>query len=112
MCTHTVVTALDDGALGPVLELCTHPSQAAALLALSTLAHIVDNPGTHDTIVSSPKRALPRILALTASDDEQVYFITAPCTWLYDKCDQCFVRGLCAIRISTLHIKWNDLTFL
>ncbi|PVD39133.1 hypothetical protein C0Q70_01761 [Pomacea canaliculata] len=64
--------ALDDGALGPVLELCTHPSQAAALLALSTLAHIVDNPGTHDTIVSSPKRALPRILALTASDDEQM----------------------------------------
>nr|KAG5690884.1 hypothetical protein BaRGS_028916 [Batillaria attramentaria] len=65
-------TPLDDGALGPVLSVCTHPSPAPALLALSTLAHIAEHAGTHDAIVDSPKQALPRILAMTASDDEQM----------------------------------------
>jgi hypothetical protein len=65
-------SALEDGALGPVLALCTHNSSAPALLALMTLSHIAESPATHDPIVESPKQALPRILALTASQDEQV----------------------------------------
>eukprot|EP00916_Digyalum_oweni_P008495 GHVL01014234.1.p2 GENE.GHVL01014234.1~~GHVL01014234.1.p2 ORF type:complete len:230 (-),score=4.90 GHVL01014234.1:2292-2981(-) len=64
--------ALDDGALGPVLAVCTHPTPAPALLALMTLSHIAENPATHEAIVDSPKQALPRILAMTATQDEQM----------------------------------------
>lgn len=64
--------ALDDGSLGPVLAVCTHQSPAPALLALMTLSHIAESPATHDPIVDSPKQALPRILSLTASQDEQM----------------------------------------
>ena len=72
LCVLTV-PALEDGALGPVLSLCLHPSPAPALLALMTLSHIAENAATHDSIVDSPhQQALPRILSLTASQDEQV----------------------------------------
>lgn len=64
--------ALDDGALGPVLTVCTHSTPAPALLALMTLSHIAESVATHDAIVNSPKQALPRILAMTASQDEQM----------------------------------------
>ncbi|XP_076453728.1 uncharacterized protein LOC143288930 [Babylonia areolata] len=64
--------ALEDGALGPVLSVCTQPSPAPALLALMTLSHIAESPATHDAIVDSPKQALPRILSMTASKDEQM----------------------------------------
>ena len=37
-----------------------------------TLSHIAESAATHDAIVDSPKQALPRILSLTASEDEQV----------------------------------------
>ncbi|XP_048256705.1 vacuolar protein 8-like isoform X2 [Haliotis rufescens] len=63
--------ALDDGALNPVLTLCMYQSPTLALLALCTLSLIVENPDTHDAIVESSRNALPRILALTASSDEQ-----------------------------------------
>ena len=63
---------LEDGALGPVLSVCTHSSPAPALLALMTLSHIAESAATHEAIVDSPKQALPRILSLTASEDEQV----------------------------------------
>ncbi|XP_067671415.1 uncharacterized protein [Haliotis asinina] len=63
--------ALDDGALQPVLTMCTYQSPTLALLALSTLSLIVEHPNTHDAIVESSRNALPRILALTASSDKQ-----------------------------------------
>ncbi|KAL8604486.1 hypothetical protein ACOMHN_015770 [Nucella lapillus] len=64
--------ALDDGALGPVLTVCSHPNPAPALLALQTLALIAESAATHSTIVDSPKQALPRILSTTTSQDEQM----------------------------------------
>ncbi|XP_041364156.1 uncharacterized protein LOC121379573 [Gigantopelta aegis] len=63
--------ALSDGALRPILKLCTYQSEAIALLALSTLSLIVEHPDTHDAIVDNALKALPRILALTMSSDEQ-----------------------------------------
>ncbi|CAH1795057.1 unnamed protein product [Owenia fusiformis] len=64
--------AIKDGALHPVLTLCNHSQDAIALVALKTLSLIVEHAGTHTAIIESERSALPKVLALTASSDEQV----------------------------------------
>ncbi|KAK3091159.1 hypothetical protein FSP39_017589 [Pinctada imbricata] len=64
--------ALEDGVLEPVLKLCTvGESNTVSLMAVSTLSHIVEHPGTHDKVVESRSNILTRLCALTGDSDEQ-----------------------------------------
>lgn len=62
-----------DGALNPVLKLCSHGNrEAVALLSVSTLSLITENQATHAKVVESEHNVLSSILNLTTSADEQM----------------------------------------
>ncbi|XP_064609999.1 uncharacterized protein LOC135473959 [Liolophura sinensis] len=66
------IRAIEEGALQPVMGLCTSLDPAVSLMAVSTLSLIVEHPGTHHAVIENARDALPRILSLTASSDEQM----------------------------------------
>ncbi|XP_070544862.1 uncharacterized protein [Ptychodera flava] len=63
--------AIEDGALQPVMQLCS-AKEEIALLAMMSLSLIVEHYGTHPAIIENDRNALPRILDLTTSRDEQM----------------------------------------
>ncbi|XP_077998983.1 uncharacterized protein LOC144451938 [Glandiceps talaboti] len=63
--------AIEDGALQPVLQLCT-AKEETALLAMMTLSLIVEHYGTHHAVIETDRNVLPRIIDLTTSNDEQM----------------------------------------
>ncbi|XP_033644401.1 uncharacterized protein LOC117304034 [Asterias rubens] len=63
---------IQDGALQPVLQLCGVSSSAIALLAVNTLNLITEDTQSHKAIIESNHNALVKLLALTASTDEQM----------------------------------------
>ncbi|PIK60424.1 putative ARM REPEAT PROTEIN INTERACTING WITH ABF2 [Apostichopus japonicus] len=67
------IRVVQDGALPPVLALCgMSVSEAIALIAVRTLNLLMENIGSHTALIESDRNALPRLLALTLSDDEQM----------------------------------------
>ncbi|XP_006819633.1 uncharacterized protein LOC102803618 [Saccoglossus kowalevskii] len=63
--------AIDDGVLQPVLSLCS-AREEIALLVVMILSLIVEHHGTHTAVIENDRNALPRILDLTSSQDEQM----------------------------------------
>ncbi|XP_041485617.1 uncharacterized protein LOC121431903 [Lytechinus variegatus] len=74
---HLKTKAISDGALQPVLKLCgMQASEAIALLAVRTLNLITEHAGNHAAIIENDRNALPHLLSLTTSSDEQMQEIT------------------------------------
>ncbi|XP_072165513.1 uncharacterized protein [Diadema setosum] len=74
---HLKMKAIADGALQPVLKLCgMQASEAIALLAVRTLNLITEHAGNHAAIIENDRNALPHLLSLTTSNDEQMQEIT------------------------------------
>lgn len=68
-----MLLATNDGALDPVLQLCSSTDTTVSLLALQCLSLIVETPGVHDIIVDSSRRQhLAKIMALITDRDEKV----------------------------------------
>lgn len=70
---HLQMRVVQDGALPPVLALCgMNVSEAIALIAVRTLNLLMENIGSHTALIESDRNALPRLLKLTVSMDEQM----------------------------------------
>lgn len=64
---------LHSGGLAAILKLCTNPSDTVVMLTVSVLSRLLEDPGTHTTVVDGDKAALQRLLKLAATDNAQVH---------------------------------------
>ncbi|XP_072051017.1 uncharacterized protein [Amphiura filiformis] len=64
---------VSDGAMQPILNVCSmRVSSAIALIAMQMLNLVTEDEGSHAAIIENDKSALPKLLSLTISPDEQM----------------------------------------
>ena len=65
-------SVLRSGGLESVLRLCVNPSDTVALMAVSALGLLLEDPGSHTTVIDGDKMALQKLLKFAASDSPHV----------------------------------------
>ncbi|XP_060584910.1 uncharacterized protein LOC132740860 isoform X2 [Ruditapes philippinarum] len=70
---------LEAGYLQVVLRLCCNTSDTVAVLSVSTLSLLVEDPSTHTAIIDGDKAALQRILKLAAAENPQMQAVALKC---------------------------------
>lgn len=68
----TLCAVLEAGGLGGLLKLCTNPSDTVALMTVSALSLLLEDPSTHCAVIDGNKSALQRLVKLAASENLQV----------------------------------------
>ncbi|XP_052768361.1 uncharacterized protein LOC128208792 isoform X2 [Mya arenaria] len=72
-------TVLDSGGLSAILPLCRCPDGTVALMAVSLLSVLLENPATHAALVDGRGEALRNLLSLVNVDNAQMQAVALKC---------------------------------
>lgn len=70
---------LETGGLHVMLRLCCNTSDTVALMSVSALSMLLEDPSTHAAIIDGDKAALQRILKLAALESPQMQAVSLKC---------------------------------